>query len=154
MRAIPRCTRSAKPSATSTPQSPSHRRRAPLGGDSSINDVFGHSAGDEALRRFAEVLRTHTRAGDLVCRTGGEEFTVVLPRTDAAWARRLAERINEAVRASRLGPRADLTVSAGVATAKDSLADFDRLVQRADGALLRAKRAGRDRVVVADAVSA
>jgi diguanylate cyclase (GGDEF)-like protein len=120
----------------------------------SINDAFGHGAGDEALRRFAEVLRTHTRAGDLVCRTGGEEFTVVLPRTDDSRARRLAERINEAVRAAGLGPRADLTVSAGVATAEDSLDDFDRLVQRADGALLRAKRAGRNRVVVADAVSA
>jgi diguanylate cyclase (GGDEF)-like protein len=120
----------------------------------SINDAFGHGAGDEALRRFAEVLRTNTRAGDLVCRTGGEEFTVVLPRTDASRARRLAERITEAVRAARLGPRTDLTVSAGVATAENSLDDFDRLVQRADGALLRAKRAGRDRVVVADAVSA
>jgi diguanylate cyclase (GGDEF)-like protein len=120
----------------------------------SINDAFGHAAGDEALRRFAEILRTHTRAGDLVCRTGGEEFTVVLPRTNAAPARRVAERINEAVRAARLGPRADLTVSAGVATAADSLDDFDRLVRRADGALLRAKRAGRDRVVAADAISA
>jgi PleD family two-component response regulator len=55
------------------------------------------------------------------------------------------------VRAARLGPRGDLTVSAGVATADDSLDDFDGLVQRADEALLRAKRAGRDRVVVADA---
>jgi diguanylate cyclase (GGDEF)-like protein len=119
----------------------------------SINDTFGHGAGDEALRRFAEVLRTHTRAGDLVCRTGGEEFTVVLPHTDASQARRLAQRINEAVRAARLGPGANLTVSAGVATVEDSLDDFDRLVHRADGALLRAKRAGRDRVVAADTVS-
>jgi diguanylate cyclase (GGDEF)-like protein len=119
----------------------------------SINDAFGHGAGDEALRRFAEVLRTHTRTGDLVCRTGGEEFTVVLPRTDASRARHVAERINVAVRGAQLGPRADLTVSAGVATAEDSLDDFDRLVQRADGALLRAKRAGRDRVVEAVAVS-
>ena len=120
----------------------------------SINDAFGHAAGDEALRGFADVLRTHTRAGDLVCRTGGEEFTVVLPGTDTSRAQRLAERITEAVRAARLGPRGDVTVSAGVATAEDSLDDFDRLVQRADGALLRAKRSGRDRVVVADAASA
>ncbi|HEX3802145.1 MAG TPA: sensor domain-containing diguanylate cyclase [Solirubrobacteraceae bacterium] len=119
----------------------------------SINDAFGHVAGDEALRCFAEVLRTHTRAGDLVCRTGGEEFTVLLPRTDASEARHLAERINEAVRDARLGPRADLTVSAGVATAEESLDSFDGLVQRADSALLGAKRAGRDRVVVAVAVS-
>ncbi len=120
----------------------------------SINDAFGHGAGDEVLRRFAEVLRAHTRAGDLVCRTGGEEFTVVLPRTAASRAQGLAERINEAVRAARLGPRADLTVSVGVATAEESLDDFDSLVHRADGALLRAKRAGRDRVIVADAVTA
>ena len=121
----------------------------------SINDAFGHGAGDQALRRFADVLREHTRLGDLVCRTGGEEFTVVLPRDRRlAGAQRLAERINEAVRAAQLGPRADLTVSVGVATAEDSHGDFDRLVQRADAALLVAKRAGRDRVVVAGAVSA
>jgi diguanylate cyclase (GGDEF)-like protein len=120
----------------------------------SINDAFGHGAGDVALRRFGEILRTHTRAGDHVCRTGGEEFTVVLPRTGASQAQTLAERITEAVRASRLGPRGTLTVSAGVATAEDSLDDFDRLVQHADAALLRAKRAGRDRVVVADRVPA
>jgi diguanylate cyclase (GGDEF)-like protein len=123
-------------------------------GFKSINDAYGHGAGDDVLRRFAEVLRGETRAGDVICRTGGEEFTIVLPRTGAFQARRLAERINEAVRDARLGPQADLTVSAGVATAADSLDDFDGLVQRADEALLRAKRAGRDRVVVAEAASA
>jgi diguanylate cyclase (GGDEF)-like protein len=115
-----------------------------------INDTFGHGAGDQALRGFAEVLRYHTRPGDLVCRTGGEEFIVVLPRTDAARAGELAERISQAVRSAELGPRAALTVSAGVVTSPDSRGAPDGLIQRADAALLRAKRAGRDRVVVAD----
>ncbi len=115
-----------------------------------INDTFGHVAGDAVLCSFAEVLTAHTRAGDFVCRTGGEEFTVVLPRTDAAAARRLAERISVAVRAARLGPQADLTVSAGVATTRGADDDFEGLIQRADAALLRAKRSGRDRVISAE----
>lgn len=120
-----------------------------IDGFKSINDSFGHSAGDETLRAFATVLRAHARAGDLVCRSGGEEFCLVLPRTDAFSARLIAERIKDAVSAARLGPRADLTVSAGVATAESSSGEVDDLLQRADEALLRAKRAGRDRVVVA-----
>jgi diguanylate cyclase (GGDEF)-like protein len=120
----------------------------------SINDSFGHGVGDVALRAFADVLRAHTRAGDIVCRTGGEEFTVVLPRTDVARARILAERINAAVRAACLGPGGDMTVSAGVATARESLDDLDGLIHRADDALLCAKRAGRDRVIVAESIAA
>jgi len=116
----------------------------------SINDSFGHDRGDEALRAFAEVLRSHTRAGDTVCRTGGEEFTVVLPRTDLTQAAVLARRINDAVRCARLGPRGNVTVSAGVACSPGSDDDLDTLVRRADGALLTAKRTGRDRVVVTD----
>ena len=57
-----------------------------------INDAFGHAAGDDALRAFAEVLRSHTRAQDTVCRTGGEEFTVVFPDTTHDEAGRIATR--------------------------------------------------------------
>jgi diguanylate cyclase (GGDEF)-like protein len=80
---------------------------------------------------------------------------VILPRTDSDQARRLAERVNRAVREARLGPWANLTVSAGVATSAASRDGSDALIRRADAGLLMAKRAGRDRVVVvADAPSA
>jgi diguanylate cyclase (GGDEF)-like protein len=114
----------------------------------SINDSFGHAAGDQALREFAEVLRTQVRAGDVACRTGGEEFCVVLPQTSLPEAEQLAWRVVNAVRDAHLGPRGDLTVSAGVATSPQSSADYEHLVRNADDHLLRAKREGRDRVVV------
>lgn len=132
-----------------------HERRDPtsvvyfdLDAFKSINDSFGHEAGDEVLREFAEVLRSQIREGDIACRTGGEEFCVVLPRTSHADAERLAWRVVGAVRAARLGPRGDLTVSAGVATSPRSAEDHEHLVREADDHLLRAKREGRDRVVV------
>jgi diguanylate cyclase (GGDEF)-like protein len=113
----------------------------------SINDTFGHAAGDQVLREFAEVMRTQIRAGDVPCRTGGEEFCLVLPETSSAEARRVADRVVQAVRAARLGPRRDLTVSAGVATSPDSRDDRERLIHLADDHLMRAKREGRDRVM-------
>lgn len=112
-----------------------------------INDTFGHAVGDEALRAFARTLRAHTRAGDVVCRTGGEEFTVVLPATSHHEAAEVAFRVTAAVRAARLGPRGDMTVSAGVATSPHSLDETEVLVHRADVHLMQAKRAGRNRVV-------
>jgi diguanylate cyclase (GGDEF)-like protein len=115
-----------------------------------INDSFGHGAGDQVLREFAEVLRAQIRRGDVACRTGGEEFCIVLPQTSLAEAARLARRVVGAVRAARLGPRGDLTVSAGVATSPRSRENREHLVRQADDHLLRAKREGRDRVVVGD----
>ncbi len=122
-----------------------------LDGFKSINDSFGHEAGDQALRDFSQVLRSQIREHDIACRTGGEEFCVVLPRTGPDDAERLAWRVVGAVRDSCLGPRGDLTVSAGVATAPGSGADYEHLVRQADDHLLRAKREGRDRVVVSAA---
>lgn len=113
-----------------------------------INDRFGHACGDDALCAFALALRSFTRAGDVPCRTGGEEFCVVLPRTDLEQAAALAERINAEIRGAGLGPSRDMTVSVGVATTEHSLEDLDQLMLRADAALLRAKRSGRDLVVV------
>lgn len=115
-----------------------------------INDCFGHSAGDEALRGFADVLRAQVRADDVACRTGGEEFTVILPRTSHEQSGGIAQRIVAAVRAARLGPQCNLTVSAGVATSPDSTEGIDTLIRRADARLIAAKRAGRDRVIAGD----
>lgn len=119
-----------------------------------INDTFGHAAGDQTLREFSEVLRTQSRRDDIPCRTGGEEFCLVLPRTSREEAKHVADRVVAAVRAARLGPRRNLTVSAGVATSPDSSDDRELLVRQADDHLMRAKREGRDRVVLGELAGA
>jgi diguanylate cyclase (GGDEF)-like protein len=107
-----------------------------------INDAQGHPAGDAALRAFASVLRGQARGSDLVCRTGGEEFAVILPGADTAAAVRYAERVVNAARSA--GPT---TASAGVASGPDDGLSVEALVRTADRRLLRAKSAGKDRVV-------
>jgi diguanylate cyclase (GGDEF)-like protein len=111
------------------------------------NDTFGHPAGDEVLRGMSATLRTFVREHDLVARFGGEEFVVLLPSTDAETALAVAERLRAAI-ASRPWPLGTVTASFGVATADASHpASPASLVEQADQALYRAKRAGRDRVV-------
>jgi diguanylate cyclase (GGDEF)-like protein len=108
------------------------------------NDTNGHPAGDEVLRRVADLLREAVqRAADVVARYGGEEFAVLLPETDAGHAQRVAESIRASVEQHGV-----VTVSIGAATATPSR---DRppqdLVKHADDALYRAKREGRNRVI-------
>ena len=121
------------------------------------NDAYGHRAGDDCLRRVAHCIRdTVHRAGDIVARYGGEEFAVLLPNTDLQSARHLAETIRQ--RVMDLGimhpaPSArPLTISIGVATClpEGDERDSGALIDAADKALYRAKRAGRNRVVCAD----
>jgi diguanylate cyclase (GGDEF)-like protein len=113
----------------------------------SINDRYGHPDGDVVLCRFADVLRAVARASDLVCRTGGEEFAVILPGADAEAAATFAERANAATREARLGPDGDTTTSAGVSTAPAEVETADTLFRLADDRLLQAKARGKDRVV-------
>lgn len=118
----------------------------------SINDGYGHDAGDDVLREFALRIRKSIRGIDLACRLGGEEFVVVMPDTDMAVATMVAERLrrriaNEPFSLDHGAPPLGVTISAGIA----SLAGVDdtpaMLLRRADQALYRAKRDGRNRVV-------
>ncbi len=117
-----------------------------------VNDTHGHARGDEVLRAFADRVRASTRRSDLLVRRGGEEFVLVLPATDAARARALAERIRAGVGGEPMrvgdGDRAAVvqTVSIGVAT-WDGAEGAEELLHRADLALYEAKRAGRNRVI-------
>jgi len=118
-----------------------------------VNDRFGHRAGDEVLRAFADILRETVRDIDVAARYGGEEFAILLPQTDIAGAERLAERLREAV-ATR--PMAEAQSSPVVVTSSFGVAAFPEaqtaadLFGAADEALYRAKRAGKNCVVCAD----
>lgn len=117
-----------------------------------INDRHGHHAGDAVLVRVAQALKAASREGDSVARTGGEEFCLLLPGADREQAGRVAQRLLEAVRAlehPELGPGAVVTVSIGLATLGGEEPP-DQLLRRVDRALYSAKRAGRDRMQVAE----
>ncbi len=117
----------------------------------SINDTYGHDAGDDVLREFAIRIRKSIRGIDLACRYGGEEFVVVMPETDLAVATMVAERLRRRIASEpfpiQQGARAiDVTISIGIAALGrgDNAAG---VIKRADRALYRAKRDGRNRVV-------
>jgi diguanylate cyclase (GGDEF)-like protein len=113
-----------------------------------VNDVHGHPVGDAVLIAFGQVLEAHVRAGDVVCRTGGEEFAVVLPNADAAEASRAAERLVGAIRDATWTVAGPITASAGVAVAPVDAATVATLFKAADECLLAAKALGKDRVVL------
>jgi diguanylate cyclase (GGDEF)-like protein len=116
-----------------------------------VNDRFGHAAGDEVLRQVAVVLRHGLRRSDHLARWGGEEFLLVLPATGLAEAAALGERQRAAmatatVQASADGAPLQVTLSVGVAMLQPGDSTLDAVIARADAALYRAKRQGRNRV--------
>jgi diguanylate cyclase (GGDEF)-like protein len=115
-----------------------------------INDTYGHQAGDEVLRQIGALLRRSLRVTDFVARYGGEEFTVLLPRTDNSGAYRVAENLRKTVKTHEFilpSTRVRLTISIGIASCtKFDKLDTQQIILRADNALYRAKRSGRDRV--------
>jgi diguanylate cyclase (GGDEF)-like protein len=113
-----------------------------------VNDVHGHPVGDQVLIAFGAVLESHVRAGDVVCRTGGEEFAVILPNADVGEAARCAGRLVDAVRSARWTAAGPITASAGVAIAPRDAATVAALFKAADECLLSAKAQGKDRLVL------
>jgi two-component system cell cycle response regulator len=121
-----------------------------------INDSYGHDVGDDVLREFATRLRKSIRGIDLACRHGGEEFVIVMPETDMTVAAKVAERLRRRIASEpfliqNAGRSVEVTISIGIS----ALAGIDdtpaKLLKRADQALYRAKRDGRNRVVAAAA---
>ena len=118
----------------------------------SINDTHGHDAGDDVLREFAVRVKKSIRGIDLACRYGGEEFVIVMPETDMAVAALVAERIRRRIAgepfAIEQGAKAiDVTLSIGLAALGSEQDTGATILKRADQALYRAKRDGRNRVV-------
>ncbi|MBV8800427.1 MAG: PleD family two-component system response regulator [Alphaproteobacteria bacterium] len=122
----------------------------------SVNDTYGHDIGDEVLREFASRIAANVRGIDLACRYGGEEFVVVMPDTDVEFAAAVAERLRRSVEAtpvpiSRDPGRLNITISIGIAGSAGAGDSSEQLLHRADQALYRAKREGRNRVIAAAA---
>lgn len=121
-----------------------------------VNDTHGHATGDDALRSVAAVLRQCLRRSDLLARWGGEEFLVVLPDADGSIACELAERLRAAIASIEIPTRhgvLNITTSIGLANLEPIDTDLEATIARADRALYRAKRGGRNRVTVYDALA-
>jgi two-component system cell cycle response regulator len=120
-----------------------------------VNDSCGHDGGDQVLREFSQRIRRAVRGIDLACRLGGEEFVVAMPDTDAALAYVVGERIRQKIAGQRFvladGRELGVTVSAGLSSLIRADDTPQSILKRADEALYRAKRAGRNRVVAAAA---
>lgn len=113
-----------------------------------VNDVHGHLTGDEVLANIGGLIDEIVREVDVAGRYGGEEFAVLMPRTEVSEALAVAERLRRAIARARAGG-VGVTISAGVAAVPDHADDASSLVRAADDALYRAKAAGKDRVLPA-----
>jgi diguanylate cyclase (GGDEF)-like protein len=116
-----------------------------------LNDEFGHLLGDEVLRQVSKLLVQNVRKGDVLCRYGGEEFSLLLPQTSGDNAYEVAEKLRRAVEVYPFpGVPRPVSVSAGVADCPRFGKSRDEIVAAADAALYQAKQAGRNRVMTAE----
>ena len=119
-----------------------------------FNDTHGHEAGDAVLQVLGSFLQRQVRGGDIACRYGGEEFTLILPGASLEVGQERAEQLCEGIRTLQVDLKGQslgrLTLSAGIATYPNHGESGERVLQAADVALYHAKRAGRDRAIVAE----
>lgn len=117
-----------------------------------INDTYGHSFGDIAIKTIAKVLKRNARSIDVPSRFGGEEFSVLLPGIDSEGAMIAAERIRASIEAESIEKVGNVTASIGVATYLEHSKDIDELLELADQAMYKAKIYGRNQVQLAKVV--
>jgi diguanylate cyclase (GGDEF)-like protein len=121
-----------------------------------FNDTFGHDAGDTVLHEIGAFLFRNTRTDDIACRYGGEEFVLIFPNSSADAAEKRVEQLRSSIknlnivhRGQPLGP---VTISVGIAAYPVNGSSPSQLIANADAALYQAKRGGRDKIVLAQAV--
>ena len=112
-----------------------------------FNDTRGHIQGDEALRRISDTLKENCRKIDILCRYGGEEFALILPANNKGASALLGERIRKSIENKRI-LRSKFTISIGIASYPEDSANKKTLIEKADQALYKAKKKGKNRVVL------
>ena len=115
-----------------------------------INDTFGHDAGDEVIRHMARLMKACSRDADILCRSGGEEFLMLLPDADMESTARIAERLRVSVEQERMPIVEHISISLGIAVWPVHAQNIERVLKLADGALYLAKRQGRNRSEMAE----